>query len=113
MIDYSKHIKKQNIPNTKDIKEKDYTIETMTKKIEKLNLEKQLENLMKLLTDFKEKMHSICYKFCRALGHKIGIHYNKNDEIDYDEMEMYANKINCNYALKTNQMILKLEDRHY
>ena len=135
LIDYSKQIKKQNILNTKDIKEKDYTIETMTKKIEKLSLENtklkdgrgikerdeliekqkqiikeknsiieslenQVEKLMKHLKDFKEKMYSLCDKFCRALGHKIGIHYNKNDDIDYDEMEMYANKINRNYAYK-------------
>ena len=135
LIDYSKQIKKQNILNTKDIKEKDYTIETMTKKIEKLSLENtklkdgrgikerdeliekqkqiikekniiieslenQVEKLMKHLKDFKEKMYSLCDKFCRALGHKIGIHYNKNDDIDYDEMEMYANKINRNYAFK-------------
>lgn len=135
LIDYSKQIKKQNILNTKDIKEKDYTIETMTKKIEKLSLENtklkdgrgikerdeliekqkqiikeknsiietlenQVEKLMKHLKDFKEKMYSLCDKFCRALGHKIGIHYNKNDDIDYDEMEMYANKINRNYTFK-------------
>lgn len=135
LIDYSKQIKKQNILNTKDIKEKDYTIETMTKKIETLSLENtklkdgrgikerdeliekqkqiikeknsiieslenQVEKLMKHLKEFKEKMYSLCDKFCRALGHKIGIHYNKNDDIDYDEMEMYANKINRNYAYK-------------
>ena len=135
LIDYTKQIKKQNILNTKDIKEKDYTIETMSKKIEKLSLENtklkdgrgikerdeliekqkqiikeknsiieslenQVEKLMKHLKDFKEKMYSLCDKFCRALGHKIGIHYNKNDDIDYDEMEMYANKINRNYAYK-------------
>lgn len=135
LIAYSKQIKKQNILNTKDIKEKDYTIETMTKKIETLSLENtklkdgrgikerdeliekqkqiikeknsiieslenQVEKLMKHLKEFKEKMYSLCDKFCRALGHKIGIHYNKNDDIDYDEMEMYANKINRNYAFK-------------
>ena len=135
LIDYSKQIKKQNILNTKDIKEKDYTIETMIKKIETLSLENtklkdgrgikerdeliekqkqiikeknsiieslenQVEKLMKYLKEFKEKMYSLCDKFCRALGHKIGIHYNKNDDIDYDEMEMYANKINRNYAYK-------------
>lgn len=135
LIDYSKQIKKQNILNTKDIKEKDYTIETMIKKIETLSLENtklkdgrgikerdeliekqkqiikeknsiieslenQVEKLMKHLKEFKEKMYSLCDKFCRALGHKIGIHYNKNDDIDYDEMEMYANKINRNYAYK-------------
>ena len=135
LIDYSKQIKKQNILNTKYIKEKDYTIETMTKKIETLSLENtklkdgrgikerdeliekqkqiikeknsiieslenQVEKLMKHLKEFKEKMYSLCDKFCRALGHKIGIHYNKNDDIDYDEMEMYANKINRNYAYK-------------
>lgn len=135
LIDYSKQIKKQNILNTKDIKEKDYTIETMSKKIEKLSLENtklkdgrgikerdeliekqkqiikekssiieslenQVEKLMKHLKEFKEKMYCLCDKFCRALGHKIGIHYNKNDDIDYDEMEIYANKINRNYAYK-------------
>ena len=135
LIDYSKQIKKQNILNTKDIKEKDYTIETMSKKIETLSLENtklkdgrgikerdeliekqrqiikeknsiieslenQVEKLMKHLKEFKEKMYSLCDKFCRVLGHKIGIHYNKNDDIDYDEMEMYANKINRNYAYK-------------
>lgn len=135
LIDYSKQIKKQNILNNKDIKEKDYTIETMTKKIETLSLENtklkdgrgikerdeliekqkqiikeknsiieslenQVEKLMKHLKEFKEKMYSLCDKFCRALGHKIGIHYNKNDDIDYDEMEMYANKINRNYTFK-------------
>ena len=135
LIDYSKQIKKQNILNIKDIKEKSYTIETMSKKIETLSLENsklkdgrgikerdeliekqkriikennsiieslenQVEKLMKHLKDFKEKMYSLCDKFCRALGHKIGIHYDKNDDIDYDEMEMYANKINRNYAYK-------------
>ena len=135
LIDYSKQIKKQNILNTKYIKEKDYTIETMTKKIETLSLEntklkdgrgikerdeliekqkqiikeknsiiesleKQVEKLMTHLKEFKEKMYSLCDKFCRALGHKIAIHYNKNDDIDYNEMEMYANKINHNYAFK-------------
>ena len=64
------------------------------------SLENQVEKLMKHLKDFKEKMYSLCDKFCRALGHKIGIHYNKNYDIDYDEMEMYANKINRNYAYK-------------
>ena len=135
LIDYSKQIKKQNILNNKDIKEKNYTIETMSKKIEKLSLENtklkdgrgikerdeliekqkqiikeknsiieslenQVEKLMKHLKEFKEKMYSLCDKFCRALGHKIGIHYNKNDDIDYDAMEMYANKINRNYTYK-------------
>ena len=144
LIDYSKQIKKQNILNTKDIKEKDYTIETMTKKIEKLSLENtklkdgrgikerdeliekqrqiikeknsiieslenQVEKLMKHLKEFKEKMYSLCDKFCRALGHKIGIHYNKNDDIDYDEMEMYANKINRNYAYKDKSDDFEIE----
>ena len=48
----------------------------------------------------KKNLYSLCDKFCRALSHKIGIHYNKNDDIDYDEMEIYANKINHNYAFK-------------
>lgn len=91
LIDYSKQIKKQNILNTKDIKEKNSIIES---------LEQQVEKLMKHLKEFKEKMYSLCDKFCRVLGHKIGIHYNKNDDIDYDEMAMYANKINRDYTYK-------------
>ena len=85
LIDYSKQIKKQII------KEKNSIIES---------LENQVKKLMKHLKDFKEKMYCLCDKFSRALGHKIGIHYNKNDDIDYGEMEMYANKINRNYAYK-------------
>ena len=87
------------------IKERDELIEKQKRIIKENNsiiesLENQVEKLMKHLKDFKEKMYSLCDKFCRALGHKIGMHYNKNDHIDYDEMEMYANKINRNYAFK-------------
>lgn len=94
LIDYSKQIKKQII------KEKNSIIES---------LENQVKKLMKHLKDFKEKMYCLCDKFCRALGHKIGIHYNKNDDIDYDEMEMYANKINRNYAYKDKSDDFEIE----
>lgn len=42
-------------------------------------------------------MFNFCDKICRALGHKIGIHFSKNSEINYDEMEYYANGVNRKY----------------
>ena len=46
---------------------------------------------------FKEKMFNFCDKICRALGHKIGIHFSKNSEINYNDMEYYAKNINRKY----------------
>lgn len=42
-------------------------------------------------------MYEFCDKICKALAHKLRIHYDKDDEIDYDDMEYQANEINRHY----------------
>ena len=70
------------------IKEKNTIIE---------KLESKVNEIQETFNNFKEKMFNFCDKICRALGHKIGIHFSKNSEINYDEMEYYANGINRKY----------------
>ena len=70
------------------IKEKNNIIE---------KLESKVNEIQETYNNFKEKMFNFCDKICRALGHKIGIHFSKNSEINYDEMEYYANGVNRKY----------------
>ncbi len=70
------------------IKEKSSIIET---------LEEKLEKVQETFNNFKEKMFNFCDKICRALGHKIGLHFSKDSEINYDDMEYYANGVNRKY----------------
>ena len=70
------------------IKEKNNIIE---------KLESKVNEIQETFNNFKEKMFNFCDKICRALGHKIGIHFSKNSEINYDEMEYYANGVNRKY----------------
>lgn len=70
------------------IKEKNTIIE---------KLESKVNEIQEKFNNFKEKMFNFCDKICRALGHKIGIHFSKNSEINYDEMEYYANGVNRKY----------------
>lgn len=70
------------------IKEKNSIIEA---------LEDKLDKLQETFNNFKEKMFNLCDKICRALGHKLGIHYKEEDEIDYDDMEYYAREVNRKY----------------
>ena len=70
------------------IKEKNNIIE---------KLESKVNEIQERFNNFKEKMFNFCDKICRALGHKIGIHFSKNSEINYDEMEYYANGVNRKY----------------
>lgn len=71
------------------IKEKNTIIE---------KLESKVNEIQETFNNFKEKMFNFCDKICRALGHKIGIHFSKNSEINYDEMEYYANGVNRKYG---------------
>ena len=59
--------------------------------------ESKVNEIQETFNNFKEKMFNFCDKICRALGHKIGIHFSKNSEINYDEMEYYANGVNRKY----------------
>ncbi len=70
------------------IKEKNNIIE---------KLESKVNEIQETFNNFKEKMFNFCDKICRALGHKIGIHFSKNSKINYDEMEYYANGVNRKY----------------
>ena len=70
------------------IKEKDSIIK---------KLEDKVTEIQKTFNDFKEKMFNFCDKICRALGHKIGIHFSHNSEINYDDMEYYAREVNRKY----------------
>ena len=70
------------------IKEKNSIIE---------KLEEKVNEIQETFNNFKEKMFNFCDKICRALGHKIGIHFSKNSDINYDDMEYYANDVNRKY----------------
>lgn len=70
------------------IKEKNSIIE---------KLETKVNEIQETFNNFKEKMFKFCDKICRALGHKIGIHFSKDSDINYDDMEYYANGVNSKY----------------
>ena len=70
------------------IKEKDSIIK---------KLEDKVTEIQETFNNFKEKMFNFCDKICRALGHKIGLHFSKNYDIDYNEMEYYAQEVNRKY----------------
>jgi len=70
------------------IKEKDSIIK---------KLENKVNEIQETFNNFKEKMFNFCDKICRALGHKIGLHFSKNYDIDYNEMEYYAQEVNRKY----------------
>lgn len=93
---------KELIKRNEIIKEQKSTIKEQTQEISRLNgvidiLNSQIENLQAKLDKFKEKIYNFCDKICRALAHKIGLHYDKDDDINYYEMESYAYDINRKY----------------
>lgn len=110
----SNEVKKLNYENEKlkngtGIKERDELIEKQKSTINNQKnliaeknkiihkLEEQVEKITDTLESFKERMYEFCDKICKALAHKLGIHYDKDDEIDYDDIEYQANKINRHY----------------
>ena len=93
---------KELIKRNELIKEQKSTIKEQKQEINRLNdvidiLNNQIENLQAKFDKFKEKMYNFCNKICRALAHKIGLHYDKDDDINYYEMESYAYDINRKY----------------
>lgn len=86
------------------IYEQELTISNQKKIIKEKNsiiekLETKVNEIQETFNNFKEKMFKFCDKICRALGHKIGIHFSKNSEINYDDMEYYANNVNRKYEI--------------
>ena len=83
------HEQQETIAKQKSIiKEKESIIE---------KLESKVLELQQTFNNFKEKMFKFCDKICRALGHKIGIHFSKDSDINYDDMEYYAGEVNRKY----------------
>ena len=132
LIDYSKKLKKNDIKNVNNIKEKEAVIDTLSKKIDKLSLENQklkdgraikerdsiIENQNKLINDknslinsleeqvdnLKEKLSyfiNICIRVCKALAHKLGLHYKKDEDVNIDLIEYNAININRHYEYNT------------
>ena len=81
------------------IKELNDTIEAKDKLIKEKNtiidnLEKTIEKIQKTFEQFKENIYKFCDKLCKAIAHLQGYHELEEDEIDYDEFEYEADKIN-------------------
>lgn len=105
------HLQSENnkLKDGRAIKERDTRIyeqqQTISKQKmvinEKDSIIKKLENkvneIQETFNNFKEKMFNFCDKICRALGHKIGLHFSKKYDIDYNEMEYYAQEVNRKY----------------
>ncbi|MBP3461563.1 MAG: plasmid recombination protein [Bacilli bacterium] len=94
------------------IKERDTIIEEQKVKINSLsNLIKQKDKIIESLEDkidklqesfekFKNKMYTLCDKFCKAISHLVGKHDIEEDEIDYDMFEYHADNIIHKYEKK-------------
>ena len=99
---------KELVKRNEIIKEQKSTIKEQKQEINRLNgvidiLNNQIETLQAKFDKFKEKMYNFCNKICRALSHKIWLHYDKDDEIDYYEMESYTYDINRKYDKEKNK----------
>ena len=111
LTDKVKNLQTENskLKDGRAIKERDIKIQEQQQTISKQKsiikeknsiiekLEEKVNEIQETFNNFKEKMFNFCDKICRALGHKIGIHFSKNSEINYDDMEYYANGVNRKY----------------
>ena len=108
--DLAQEIEFLNYENTKlkngvGIKERDTLIQEQKQTISKQkkiiskkdtiinNLEEKLEDLQETLNNFKNKMFKLCDKLCKAIYHLLGYHNVKEEDISYNEVEMYADDI--------------------
>ncbi len=134
LIDYSKELRKNNIKNTKNIKEKEAVIDTLSKKVDKLSLENEklkdgraikerdsiiekqnklikeknslISSLEEQIDNLKERVSyfiNICVRVCKALAHKIGLHYEKDEDVDIDLIQYNARNINRHYEYKKDE----------
>ena len=128
LITYSKDLKKNNIKNIKNIKEKDIVINELSKKVDKLYLENEkfrdgraikerdtiinnqkeliseknkiINSLQNQVDSLKERVSyfvKICVRVCKALAHKLGLHYSKDNDVDIDLIDYNARNINREY----------------
>ena len=109
--DMQKQINKLETENEKlkdgrAIKEKDSKIKELNETIKNQsnlikekntiidNLEKTIEKIQKTFEQFKENIYKFCDKLCKAIAHLQGYHDLEDNDIDYDEFEYEADKIN-------------------
>ena len=55
---------------------------------------------MEQLNEKISNIITMCKNVYKALAHKIGIHYSTYEEVDYDEIDYYADRINQKYDYK-------------
>ena len=89
--------------DTRAIKERDIIISNQKKLIDDKNrliysLERQIDSLKERISYFI----NLCVKVCKALGHKIGINYERNDDVDLDLINDKADDINFKYEYRNN-----------
>lgn len=58
------------------------------------NLESTVEKIQEAFENFKTKIYKFCDKLCKAIAHLQGYHELEDNDIDYDEFEYEADKIN-------------------
>ena len=134
LIDYSKELKKNDIINSKTIKEKEVVIDNLSQKIDKLTIENEklkdghaikerdsiiekqnelikeknilISSLQEQVDSLKEKVSyfiNICVKVCKALAHKMGLHYQNDKDVDIDLIACHAHNINLRYEHKKDK----------
>ena len=89
--------------DTRAIKERDIIISNQKKLIDDKNrliysLERQIDSLKERISYFI----NLCINVCKALGHKIGINYERNDDVDLDLINDKADDINFKYEYRNN-----------
>ncbi len=133
IIAYSKNLKKDNLKNIKNIKQKDIIIDDLKNKIDTLSSEndkykdtraikerdiiiinqkkliddknKLIYSLEKQIDSLKQRIHffiKLCINVCKALGHKIGIDFECDDDVDLDLINDKADDINFKYEYRNN-----------
>ena len=91
----------EKLKDGRAIKERDSIIEKQNKLIKEKNslissLEEQVDNLKEKVSYFV----NLCKKVCKALAHKIGLHYEKDDDVDIELIGYNAKNINRHYEYK-------------
>ena len=92
------YLENETLKGNNAIKERDKIIKNQEKIINEKNeiiesLDEQLDKLKKKVTN----LINICFTLCKALAHKLGIHYDRDYNVDTDYILNYAKKINKKY----------------
>ncbi len=102
-------LENKKLKDGRAIKERDLIIDKQNNIIEEKN--NLIESLKEQVSELKYKVSyfvNICKTVCKALAHKIGIHYSKDDEIEYDLIKYHAGVINNKYTPKKEYSDMEL-----